>query len=221
MLIDGGPDRSVLEQLGQVIPFWDRTIDIVVATHPDKDHIAGLIPVVEYFKVGRLIDNGAEHDTVYYEQLELSHDSLASVGEQVWWLDRDAGVYMQVLDGAGVARAGSDSNDQSLILRLVYGNASVLLTGDASSAVERALVRQYGDSLRSDILKLGHHGSKTSTSQYFLDTVQPQIVVASAGCDNRYGHPHPDIVARVSHARLFDTCVDGLVKLHSDGVSWR
>ena len=162
MLIDGGPDRSVMRQLPKKLGLFDRTIDIVIATHPDKDHIAGLADVLDRYQVSYLIESGVEHNSSFVDALEQA--ALAESG--LTRLDARRGtrihlgesVYADILfpdrDVANIA-----TNDGSIALRLVYGSTSFLLAGDAPSKVEDYLVSLDGTSLKSDVLKASHHGS--------------------------------------------------------------
>jgi competence protein ComEC len=214
VLVDAGPDTTVLRELAKVMPFWDRSIDMVVATHPDMDHIGGFPEIFQRFDVGTVLDNGASADSGVYEAYVYERDregadivtvragQVISLGE----------VYIEVLFPGNNAEDIKDRNDSSVVLRVVYGENEVLLTGDASKKIERFLVAKYGDSLQSDILKLGHHGSKTSTDKIFLETVSPEVVVISAGEGNRYGHPHEDVMdtVRAFGAEILST-QDGVI----------
>lgn len=222
MLIDGGPDRSVMRKLPKKIGLLDRKIDVVLATHPDKDHIAGLAPVFDRYQVSYFIESGVEHDSQYVEALEEAVANESSVttvtarrgmrirlGEEVY-----ADVLFPDRDVSSV-----ETNDGSVIIRLVYGETSFMLGGDAPSKVEDYLVSVDGDSLRSDVLKVSHHGSKTSTSDAWLQAVDPSIVVITAGKGNSYGHPAPEVVNRIleSGAEIVSTIEEGNITTLSDG----
>lgn len=216
VLIDGGAGRSVLSELGKVMPFWDRTIDLVIATHPDADHIGGLIPVLERFEVAELIDSGTTSTAEVYDR----YRSLLPNVDQVHYGSRaiksvklDSETYLNFIP---IDFETDDPNDKSLIVRLDHNSDSVLLTGDASAEVERELLRQYDDWLFDvDVLKLGHHGSRTSTSKEFLAATSPSHVVISASIDNQYGHPHPEVletIARYGNARIWHTGIDSIIQ---------
>lgn len=222
MLIDGGPDRSVMRKLPGELGIFDRTIDIVLATHPDKDHIAGLADVLDKYKVSYLIESGVEHNSPFVDALEDAagnekglHRSVAHRGTRI---DLGDGVYVDILfpdrDVSGV-----ETNDGSIVLRLVYGNTSFVLGGDAPSKVEDYLVSLDAGSVRSDVLKASHHGSKTSTSAAWLEAVDPSVVLISAGKNNSYGHPAPDVVERIreSGAQILSTMQEGTITFLSDG----
>ncbi len=221
MLVDGGPDNKVLEELSKVMSFWDRSIDIVVATHPDKDHIGGLPKVFERFDVGMAMDTGVSSDTgIYREYDKQKKESGAELIDakrgEVIVLDKSHGIYAEVLYPGDNTESVKDTNDTSIVLRIVYGESEVLLTGDASKKIEKFLVSRYGDRLDSDILKLGHHGSKTSTDELFLKAVSPEDVIVSAGESNSYGHPHPEVISLVKEygSRISSTYESDLLSFY-------
>ncbi len=218
MLIDGGPNKSVLRGLGRHLPWYDRFIDVVVATHPDADHVGGLPFVLERFKVGAVLEPGVSSDTATYTwfEREIREQNISRVlarrGMKVV-LDDDVTFTILYPDRDTV---GMETNEASVIGELEYGSTSFLLTGDASAKIENALVYQDSSRLQATVLKAGHHGSKTSTSQSFLDQVTPQYVVISAGVDNRYGHPHQEVVSRLqgAGAAILSTAISGDVTFY-------
>jgi len=200
MLVDGGRDQAVLSELRRVMPWWDRSIDLVLATHPDADHIGGLADIFARYRIDAFISSGNESDTAAFDALERSVNAehaqrVEARRGQVVWLDDD--MYFAVLFPEHDA-AEMEANASSIIGKLVYGESGVMLSGDAPSAIEQYLVSRYGDRLESEILKAGHHGSHTSTAPGFLAHVSPQEVVISAEKDSRYGHPHREVVELIS-----------------------
>lgn len=223
VLIDAGPDGAVVTSISEVMRFWDRTIDVVLPTHADKDHIGGFPDIFRRFEVAHVYDTSNTATTAIYEEYARLRDMetrsvLGAWSGDIIALDRQSGVYLRVLFPDQDV-SGLDRNDASTVVQFVHGDIEVLLTGDASTDVEEYLVHMYGDGLRSEILKAGHHGSDTSTSNLFLDTVQPEAVVVSAGLDNRYGHPHPDVVARIQNRSiaLYETARMGTIFFETDG----
>lgn len=222
VLIDGGKNDAVLRELSSQMSFWDRTIDVVIATHPDLDHIGGLPSVFaryevdKYFEPG-VFDDGADYTALMGAVVEEGLEPIILRGGMT--LELDYGVSLTTLFPMHDA-THMDPNTASLILLLSYGDTTFLLTGDAPASIERYLVERQGTILRSDVLKLGHHGSDTSSDVVFLSLVDPGYAVVSAGCDNQYGHPHNSVVARVQAlgAKLVETCT-GTVRFQSDGVS--
>jgi competence protein ComEC len=220
-LIDGGPDGTVLRELARELPWGDRTLDLVVGTHPDKDHIGGLVDVLARYAVASILttENTGETMTASAYQKALIAETdivhMARAG-QVYTLG--ASTTLTILSPE---RDPSmlESNTASIVAKLSYGDVDFLLTGDAPMSIEDHLVVTYGDGLRSDVLKLGHHGSKTSTSELFLETVAPTYAVVSAGADNSYGHPHQEVVERVlgRNIMLSNTATDRAVHFRTDG----
>lgn len=223
MLIDGGKDRSVLRQLPRVMGPFDRSIDIVVATHPDADHIGGLPGVLGRYLVARFFEPGRIGDTSLYESLEGAVDSEQGITDGIlrngMRIHLGGGAYADILHPEESVAQLRETNDASIVMRVVYGETEFMLTGDASAWVEDRIVARYGSSIESDVLKAGHHGSKTSTGPMFLAAVDPGFVVVSAGKDNSYGHPHEDVVGRVreSGAVLVSTSEVGTITFLSDG----
>lgn len=221
MLIDGGADKSVLRELGTHLSFFDRTIDVVVATHPDADHIGGLVDVLSRYHVGTFIESGVENDTSVTAALEQAVERegaariLARHGTR---LMLGAGSYADILyPNRDVSQI--ETNAGSIIMRVVYGDKEFMLTGDAPKAIEGLLVSRYGGALESNVLKAGHHGSKTSSNEYFVQAVAPQYVVYSRGCDNRYGHPAEEVVTLFQRLEIpsLDTCEEGTITFRTNG----
>ena len=225
MLVDGGKDRSVLRELARVIGPLDRSIDMVVETHPDADHIGGLPGVFALYNVSYFLTPDRMNDTSFSEGLAAAVASETGqkeiVARQGMRIHLGDGAYADVLFPEGDVAKLRDTNDASVIMRVVYGETEFLLTGDAPAWVEDRIVSAYGTALESDVLKAGHHGSRTSTGDNFLTAVDPAVVVVSAGTDNSYGHPHPDVLERVtvSGASVFSTAEEGTITFVSDGLT--
>lgn len=226
MLIDGGPDGSVIGDLKRVMPEYDRDIDLVVETHPDKDHIAGLSDVFEQYQVKKFLHSEISSGTSFDVSLREHADEepgleqvLARRGQRVI-LDPDRGIFLDILFPDRNTSDFKETNEASVVARLVYGNQSFLFTGDSPSSIEHELVRT-GTPLASTVLKLGHHGSKTSSSDEYLDEVRPAYAIVSAGKDNRYRHPNPETVSRVKSRgiTILSTAESGTITMESDGRS--
>ncbi len=229
ILIDGGPDESVLSELRYVMPFLDRSIDMLIVTNPDKDHMAGFIPILERFKVNSFVESGTKNTTETFKTLE---DLKVKEGATLvtarrgmrFILDEGRGIYLEVLfpdrDVSGVSR-----NDGSIVSKLVYGNTSVILQGDSPSSVENYLISLDGERnfLDSDILKVGHHGSRTSTSENYVKEVTPSFAVISLGEGNSYGHPHKEVLETLQkeNIKVLRTDMEGRISFFSDGLSWK
>ncbi|MES2930553.1 MAG: MBL fold metallo-hydrolase [Patescibacteria group bacterium] len=224
MLIDGGPNAIVLSRLASVMPFGDRSLDLVLATHTDADHIGGLPAILGKYKVGSFIGNGAESDTKIFQTLEekISKNKVPKITARKGMhiiLDKEKNVYFDILFPDRDI-GGLESNEGSIVGKLTYGESSFMLTGDATLYTENLIMQTHiAEVLRSDVLKLGHHGSRTSSSVLFLEKVDPEIAVISAGLHNRYGHPHPDIVERLSRMSIpyISTYEKGTIIFETDG----
>lgn len=226
ILIDGGKDGAVLRELGAVMPWWDRSIYVVVATHPDLDHIGGLIEVLKRYRVRNIFQSDVLGDTPQVRTLaevianESKHGAQLFSARRGQRIDIGGGAYIEILfPDRGVDRV--ETNTGSVILRVVYGDTSFLLTGDSPSAVEEFLVALDGKKLKSDVLKAGHHGSRTSSSLLFVGFVDPEYAVFSRSCDNTYGHPHREVRETFSRFNIAvkDTCVDGRITFETDGTT--
>lgn len=221
VLIDGGPSRVVLRELSNVMPWYDRTIDAVVATHPDLDHIGGLPDIFERYKVGLFVESSVR-DEEGTDAQALEHAVSKEGARRIVARRGDTIAIGDVrIDILSPDRAvpNVETNLGCLVARVVYGSTAFMLTCDAPDEIEEYLVRLDPASLRSNVLKAGHHGSKTSSSPAFIKAVAPEWAVFSRGCDNRYGHPAPEIVERYKEFDIpaFDTCVNGPVSFVSDG----
>jgi len=224
VLIDGGPDNSILEKLNQIMPFYDRIIDLVILTHPDADHITGLVKVLDYYQIGRILTSGLEKDTaIYMKWKELIEEknislSLAQQGQKVLFQNN---IILEVLwpDQNIISSYSSPANNVSVVTRLIYNDIEILLTGDIEKKVENYLVNQEFE-LKSDILKLAHHGSKTSTSYNFFKAVNPEVAVISVGENNRYKHPSQEVLERIKDLMVYRTDKDGDIKILTDGISF-
>lgn len=222
VLVDGGRGRSVLRTLPREMGFFDRSLDMVVATHPDADHIEGLIDVFKRYTVERYMEPGVENDTgVTYALLEQVQKEkgveriTAMRGQRILL---GAGAYADVLyPDRDVTH--SETNDASIVLHVVYGETEFFLSGDAPMSVEKYVVFLEGNDFQSDVVKAGHHGSKTSTSEELLAVAKPKVVVVSAGKDNSYGHPHEEVVKKIQEAGalMLETSKEGTITLVSDG----
>lgn len=200
VLIDTGPTAVVAERLGERLGFFDRDIELLILTHPDQDHIGGALEVMERYRVERLMATFIADDNATYKALLELADA-----QRIQKLIGKAGVRVRIGDVARMdvlypfedlsgARA-SNTNGTSIVVRLAASLRTFLFTGDLEAAQEYELLARHM-SVAADVLKLGHHGSKTSSTAQFLSAVDPSIAVISAGAENRYGHPHQEVLDR-------------------------
>jgi len=221
LLIDGGANSAVVRELGKYMPRLDRTIDIVLATHPDKDHIGGLVDVLGRYQVDNIILTENINDTAVARSFSAAVETegattlMARAGQEIII---GASTSLMIYSPATNPQVW-ESNTASIVVQLRYGDVEFMLTGDASVNIEEYLTKKYGDILESEVLKLGHHGSRTSTADLFLDTVAPLYAVASAGKDNSYGHPHTEVLDKLTKRsiKLVSTAESGTIVFKSDG----
>jgi len=196
ILIDAGYGSQVVEQLARELPFSDRTIELAIATHFDADHIGGFKSVLERFSVKKFATNGATPTT------DTGRALLESIkNEQAEQTVFNAGAKVSgdgfTLDVLWPLNTKEPSNDGSIVARLLTGKTSVLLTGDADFSVEDALLKNAA-AIAADVLKVGHHGSKTSSGDDFLQAVGGKRALISVGAKNRYGHPTQEALDRLT-----------------------
>lgn len=226
ILIDGGPDDKVLACLSRHMPFWDRSIDMVIMTHPDADHSTGLISVVERYRVASFYTESIPGKTDVYKRLEANLAKKKLSAKYLHSGDR-------ISDGDGFSlnilwpslseisridqnRANLRLNEVSVIQLLEYGTFSTLFTGDADYEV----MNQIAGSARSiNILKVPHHGSRTGMSDSFLSVVSPEVAVISLGAGNSYGHPARESLdlLKAHDAKILRTDQMGDIEIISDG----
>ena len=230
LLIDGGRDTTVLSELAKVLPVGDQTIDVMIATHPDADHIGGLQYVLQRYHVALFLTSEVLTDTntftALYKELLKEHipcyyvrhgmtitlDASPLTTFSILFPDRDT--------------TNWQTNPASVVGKLQAGNRNALFTGDSTSSVEHFLVEAEPQVLPSDILKLGHHGSKYSSSTEYLKAVMPTLGLISAGIDNKYGHPNVETLGRLQALNIpwISTQQKGTVDVTTDGVgqwTWR
>lgn len=224
VLIDGGPDKTVLEKLSQTMPFYDRTIDLLILTHPDADHITGLVETLKYYQVSHILTSGIRKETAVYQkwrdliQRKNIPLTIAQAGQKII-LQKDIVMKIFWPEQSLIESFSKNTNNVSVVGQLAYGQSEFLLTGDIEKEIEQHLVGSLGsESLQSDVLKIPHHGSKTSSSYNFLKAVNPQIAVISVGLNNRYKHPHSTVLERLKNYAVYRTDKDGDIQISTDGL---
>ena len=236
VLIDGGPDNKVLEKLGKYLQPLQKRIDLIILTHPHADHVSGLIEVLRRYSVGLVVLNGVYLKTDNYDQfLNAIEDNkvkvlIAEAGEAIHFdKDLEFDILSPNKNPAGLAfnknsesfgTAGDDVNDTSIVGKLIFNDFSIMFMADATSKIENQILA-YGDNLKSDILKVGHHGSKYSSFPIFLKTVAPKAGIIEVGAKNFYGLPSQAALSRFKMfgANIFRTDQNGDIRVLSDGFT--
>ena len=225
LLVDGGPDgQRLLRELSRALPTGQRRLDVVVATHPQADHVSGLFAVLDRYRVGRLVVSPLNDASALGRQLRTAAAAqgipveTASAG---MLLDLGGGVEVDVLaPAAGAGLPAGDLNAAGVVLRLRHGAVALLLMADIGAAQELALAQGPWE-LASAGLKVAHHGSATSTTDLLLRRTRPAVAVISVGEGNGFGHPRPGVLARLEGTVVLRTDEDGAVRLRSDGRTLR
>ena len=224
IMFDAGHPRSVLGPLAKVMSPFDKSIDAFVITNPDADHIGGLADILKNYKVGMVFESGALTDSKTYQSIreEMKRQNIPDIlAKRGMRLDVGGGAYIDILfPDRDVSEWAT--NDGSVVARLTYGNTSIMLTGDAPTKTEKIILGENSATqLKSTILKVGHHGSRTSSSSAFVKAVSPEEAFVSVGKDNKYGHPHQetlDTLAQIG-AKIFRTDLVGTIIMKCDTMN--
>jgi len=224
ILIDGGPTSAILEKLAEEMPFYDRTIDLVILTHPEHDHYFGLFEVLKRYKVENILWTGVIRETAEWQEWvrlleeEEAEIRIAEAGQRIIFQE-DPLIFMEILHPFEnlTGKETKYTNDTSIVAELVFGDVSFLFTGDISKKIEKELVYEY-IGLNSDVLKVAHHGSKTSSCLEFIEAISPDIAVISVG-ENRWGHPNQEVLENLQQfdIEILITRELGDIKVISDG----
>ena len=223
MMIDGGPDSMAVKKMGEILPFYVDKIDLVVLSHPHADHLNGLIEVIKRYKVKTVLMTGARYNYGAYDEF---YKLLKMRGVEVIFTDGESDLKMgkigfdiiypqKSIEGSGF----NNINNSSIVLRLIYGNKRLMFSGDLEMEKEQEIVEQTQLNLGADLVKAGHHGSRTSNTLDWLTRIHPQWAIISCGVDNGFKHPAPSTVERFLSlgAGVWRTDIDGTVQIVSDG----
>lgn len=224
IIVDGGPGNNLLKEITKVLPWYDRSVDMIFVTNPDSDHYEGFIKFLDKYSVGALVESGTTNTYsafgVFQEKIKQKNipKTLARRGQTT---DIGGGAYIQILFPDRNVEQVSP-NTGSIVMKLIYGDTSVLLQGDSVASIEQYLLELDGDYLKSDILKVGHHGSKTSSVKEYVEKVSPKWAVISSGKDNSYGHPHKEVLEVFNSLNVpaYNTCNNGALYFESDGKNF-
>jgi competence protein ComEC len=219
VLVDGGPSGAVLKAaLGRHLPFYDRRLDLVLLTHPQADHAGGLPAVLEQYDVATVLSGSGRSSSGVgrsWDRMLAATGIPVEIAKRGQVIQLGGGAELTVLNPESNT-ANPSANDSSVVVRLSYGSFSMLLTGDIGEDGEGALMRT-GTRLEATVLKVAHHGSRTSTSSEFLHRVNPSIALISAGKDNAFGHPTPEVLERLSGRQVLRTDERGDITVTTDG----
>ena len=226
ILIDGGKDTAILEKLAKEMPFWDKSIDLVILTHPEHDHLGGLIEVLKRYRVENILWSGVSRDTAEYKEWERLIEeekakiSIAKFGQKITSGKTFLEIFYPFENLSG--KKIEDSNNTSIVTKLVFGKSSFFFTGDIYRSIEKELLNR-GVDLNSDVLKIAHHGSETSSATDFIQTLSPDIAVISVGKNNPYGHPHQEVLDTLKKfaIKVLRTDLDGDIEVSSDGENFK
>ena len=227
ILVDTGDIKTKEKLVSYIQQAGITVLDKVVITHAHADHLGGMSEVIKSIPIRQIYDSTFPYTTATYrnylrtvQQKKIPFSRLHA-GMQI---DLDNGIYLKVLapEKEFITGSGSDINNSSIVLKLVYGDFSMLLTGDAEVESEQLMLKQYKAELKSRVLKSPHHGSRTSSSPAFLKAVAPEAVVISLGANNDYHYPHPSVMKRYQAAKMniFRTDLHGTVTITSDGKTY-
>lgn len=220
ILVDGGPDNSVLSCLSKNMPFYDRSLDLVVLTHPDRDHLLGLVEVLRRYSVAQVLITGVKDSTSEYaEFLKIVQDKkipqeIAQAGKN--WQFGDLNLTVLWPKTAVAGQSFDNLNNTSIVLRADYLSHSALLTGDLEESAQEIWPADSKTQLRAEILKISHHGSRNGLSTQFLKSISPSIVIISVGADNHFGHPAPETLAKLVNKTIYRTDQDGEIDIVID-----
>ncbi len=229
IVIDGGPDNAILRDLPKVMPWFDRSIDVLIETHPHADHVVGFVDLLKRYKVSAFIEPGEVYKSLEVDTLEkeiLNEHISRYIARRGMVVDLGGGATLEILYPAGDVTYMPEPkvHEGNVVAKLVYGQTSVLLMGDAPKDVEDMLVVADAQKLKSDILKVGHHGSRTSSGEVFLALVHPTYAAISVGAHNMYKLPNKEPIDLLLGlgAQVFRTDEMGTIKFESDGkYTWR
>lgn len=225
ILVDAGPGSSVLGDLASAMPQFDKQIEMIVISHPHSDHIEGFIEVFKRYDVKKVLLPNVEFNSPPYEEfLRLMDNEKAEIiyAQQGQRLVLDEGTVLDILyplsQTESHPKESADVNDSSIVAMLMFGRSKFMLTGDSGVEIEALLINNFN--LDSDVLKVGHHGSKYSTSQSFLDKVTPEYAVIQVG-KNNYGHPAKEVLDRLNlmNIQTFRNDQSGSIEFKSDGFT--
>ena len=230
VLIDGGPGTKVVDCLGQKMPFWDRTVEMVVSTHPEKDHLEGLLEVLARYKVKMIVTTGVVNDT---ELFKAWQEAIRKEGAKIYFVKAGDRLVLDSIRGRTSSMdvlwptaeklalwklAGlTETNESSVVMKVNFGQFCAYLTGDIPKEILESLINKS-----CQVLKISHHGSKTGTSEQILDSVHPIVTIIQVG-RNSFGHPHKEVIDLLESkvVTIYRNNSNGIIEISSDGKSFK
>jgi len=219
ILIDGGPDNSLLHRLGEVLPWYERKIDYLVISHYHADHFVGFIELLNKYEVDNILVTNHEPDNMLYKifinELREKDLDVTIVNEGDRFIISED-VYFDIILADCIHE---DYNDNSILLKFKYYDLDLLFTGDLTSVQEKTILNR---DLESEILKVAHHGSMWSSSKEFLEVVKHEVCIIQSGIDNKFGHPHEEAMSRLENinCNIYNTQFNSTIKLTSNGYEY-
>lgn len=227
ILIDGGPDLSILTGIGNAMLYNDRVIDYLVLTHPHADHLFGLVEVVKRYEVKNIILTDAIATTQEYQEFlniikdKNIHTILANNGE-IYKIGDNFNFQIIYPDESFKDTNIKNLNNTSIIGKIIFGSVSIQATGDAEKDLQGKIANKYCDQLSSNIIKIAHHGSKNGINTNFFDCVNPEMAIISVGFDNKFGHPHQETLEFLNknNVKTLRTDEQSTIEIISDGINF-
>lgn len=222
IVVDGGPGRKILDCLSSHMPFWDRKVEMIVSTHPQQDHMEGLVAILGSYKVDTIITTGVVNKTQLFAAWK---EALAKSGAKIYAPKAGDRLAADKLDFDVLwppadklrqwqAEAPADLNDTSIVMRVEYGDFCVYLTGDLPKEFLQKIIDRD-----CDVLKVVHHGSRTGTNQEVVELIRPKLAIIQVGAKNPYGHPHQEVLdlLEANGVKVLRNDADGEVEIESEG----
>lgn len=225
LLIDGGPGAKIKDEIGDCQPFYDRTIEVVLLTHPHYDHVSGLRWILENYRVDQVYFSGLEYNTNTYQEFEDTTGansvpmSKIVAGDKLALGDK---VRLEILYPQAALKLKSlkNANNTSIVAKLYYADSSFLFTGDIEKDLQEQILKQKGGLLEADVLKVPHQGSSDAACPSFYKRVSPFVSVISVGADNPYGHPDREALNLLKYSSVLRTDKHGTIQIFTDGKNW-
>lgn len=243
VLVDGGPNDKVLTCLGNHLPFWDRKIELVILTHPEYDHLTGLISVIERYKILQIVSNSLITESGIFQKFREEvvrrkipvyspkrgeEIKVGKISLKIFWPEEKVGeeiVWKTLAEPKilGLTSFAGNLNKTSIVTLLEFDQFQALLTGDIGIQEEKKIIfKEKFPNQGIEVLKVAHHGSKYSTGEDFLNVISPKLAVISVGANNRYGHPAGEVLERLDKVgtKVLRTDLEGEIEIISDGKAW-